>query len=82
MAASVPTVTLWGPTSPLDHGIVWEPEKHLDVSLGISCSPCVRMSLRHEGSGVINYSTCGHHDCLAQLTPAVVLGQLHKRYFC
>lgn len=81
MAAGVPTVTLWGPTSPLDHGIVWEPEKHLDVALGIACSPCVRMSLRREGSGVINYSTCGHHDCLAELTPAVVLGRLHKRYF-
>lgn len=80
MASGVPTLTVWGPTSPLDHGIVWEPEKHVDVALGIACSPCVRMSLRREGSGVINYSTCGHHDCMAQLTPAVVLGQIEKRY--
>jgi len=80
MALGVPTVTVWGPVSPVDQGIVWEPHKHADVSLGISCAPCVRMSLRHEGAGVINFSTCGHHDCLAKLTPAMVLGRIEKLY--
>ena len=78
MALGVPTATVWGPSDRPGYGVIWEPEKHLEISLDIACSPCVRMGLRQEGSGVINFDDCGHHDCLNRMTPELVLEALTR----
>lgn len=65
-ALGVPTVTIWGPSDIVEVGHQWELEKHLDVRTGISCSPCARLGMAVEGA--LNYRTCGHHACLAELS--------------
>jgi len=78
MALGVPTVTVWGPSDPKEAGIFWEPEKHLDVRTGIACSPCVTCGMSREG--VLNYRTCGHHDCLGRLEAGAVFSAIKEKY--
>jgi ADP-heptose:LPS heptosyltransferase len=80
MAYGVPTATIWGPSDRPGWGVYWKPELHLEIRRDLPCMPCVRMGLRQEGSGVINFSNCGHRACLAELTPEDVLAALRGRY--
>ncbi len=80
MAQCVPTVSVWGPISRKDTGALWDPELHAEVSLELSCSPCVSMALRKEGSDIINFSNCGHHNCLEQMTPRLVFDAVVKHH--
>lgn len=80
MALGVPTLTVWGPVERSGYGIVWEPEKHEEVFRPMPCAPCVRMGLRAEGSGVINFSNCGHRACLTELHPDAVAAAAIRRY--
>lgn len=80
MAQRVPTLSVWGPISRKDTGVLWNPELHTEVSLDLSCSPCVSMALRKEGAGVINFSNCGHHNCLEQMTPQLVYDAIVKHH--
>lgn len=66
MAMRVRTLTVWGPTDPVELG-AWEPVGHRDVRLGIACSPCVRLGMPRAIDG-IDFTDCGHHRCLASLT--------------
>ena len=67
MGLGVPTVTGWGPVDRREQGAVWDRERHLEVFHEVPCAPCVQMSLPAEGSGVLNFTHCGHHDCLNRL---------------
>ena len=78
MALGTPTVTVWGPSDPKEAGIFWEPEKHLDIRTGIACSPCVTCGMSREG--VLNYRTCGHHDCLGRLEAGAVFSAMQAKY--
>ncbi|MBI3551225.1 MAG: glycosyltransferase family 9 protein [Elusimicrobia bacterium] len=80
MALQVPTLSVWGPISRRDTGAVWDRELHAEVSLELSCSPCVSMALRKEGPGIINFATCGHHNCLEELSPNVVFAAVVKHH--
>ena len=80
MALGTPTLTVWGPSDRFGHGIVWEPGKHTEVFRPMPCAPCVRMGLRAEGAGVINFSNCGHRACLAALAPETVADAAARRY--
>lgn len=78
MALGVPTVTVWGPSDPREAGVFWEPEKHLDIRTGIACSPCVTCGMSKEG--VLNYKTCGHHDCMGKLDVETVCSAIKEKY--
>ncbi|MBI5241476.1 MAG: glycosyltransferase family 9 protein [Elusimicrobia bacterium] len=78
MALGVPTVTVWGPSDPREAGIFWEPEKQLDIRADVSCSPCVTCGMAREG--VLNYTVCGHHDCLGGLAPEAVYNAIKAKY--
>lgn len=78
MALGVPTVTVWGPSDPREAGAFWEPEKHLDIRTGIACSPCVTCGMSREG--VLNYKTCGHHDCMGKLDVETVCSAIKAKY--
>lgn len=80
MALRVPTVSVWGPISPRDVGIIWDKERHAEVSLKVACSPCVFMALGADGPGVINFSNCGHHRCLQDLGPELVVETILARH--
>ena len=80
MALGVPTVTVFGPTDPGEVGVIWDPQRHLEVRTGIECSPCVRLGMAKAGPGVINYSNCGHHNCLQQLDADAVLAAIRAKY--
>lgn len=80
MALRVPTATVWGPSDRPGYGIFWEPDRHLEIRRDMPCAPCVRMGFRQEGRGVINFSNCGHHACLEELTPGQAAGALRARY--
>lgn len=73
MVLGVPTVTAWGPVSRAEQGAVWDRERHAEVFRELPCSPCVLMSLPAEGSGVLNFTNCGHHDCLNRLEEGQVV---------
>lgn len=78
MALGVPTFSVWGPTSRLDNGAFWDTELHREVQLELPCLPCVRMALPCEGSGVVNFRDCGHHDCLNRMAPEIALEALRE----
>ena len=78
MALGVPTFSVWGPSSRIDNGVFWDPELHREVQLDLPCSPCIQMALPSEGSGVINFNSCGHRDCLSRMTPEIVLEALDE----
>lgn len=78
MALGARTATLWGPSDPAEYGAAWEPEKHLDIRTGIACSPCSRMGMPRQG--VLNYLSCGHHDCLMKLETAFARDALISKY--
>lgn len=80
MALGRPTASLLGPSDPEEVGIVWDREKHLEIRTGISCSPCARLGMAREGAGVINYATCGHHDCLRRLEVEFASHAIRARY--
>lgn len=80
MAMKIPTVTLYGPTSPKELGLFWDPDKHLEIKLNLPCMPCVSGGIRKEGTGIINYMTCGHHHCLSRLSPEIVFRAVCGRY--
>ena len=40
----------------------------------------LQLALPSEGSGVLNFNHCGHHDCLGKLGPALVLQTLRARF--
>lgn len=82
MALDIPTATVWGPSAPSDvGGSAWSADKHLDIRIDdLPCSPCARLGLPQEGGGVLNYSNCGHHDCLARMEPAMVAAAVSSRY--
>lgn len=80
MALGVPTVTVWGPSDRPGWGLFWDPERHLEVARELPCMPCVRLGLRQEGAGVINFSNCGHRACLAELSAEEVLARVLARY--
>ena len=80
MAMGVPTAAVWGPSDRPGYGVFWDKEKHLEIFRPLACSPCVRMGLRAEGSGVINFATCGHHACLEQLAAAEVFSAISAKY--
>ena len=76
----VPTATWWGPSDPREYGVAWESEKHLDIRTRIWCSPCSRMGMPKEGPGILNYTNCGHHDCLKKLTVDFALKAILDKY--
>lgn len=78
MSLGTPTATIWGPTDPGEVGAPWDAERHLDIRTGIGCSPCVRLGMAKEG--VLNYSNCGHHDCLGRLETDYAFGLLSRKY--
>jgi ADP-heptose:LPS heptosyltransferase len=78
MALGVPTATFYGPSDPAEYGVIWEPEKHLEIRTGIECSPCSRLGMARPGR--LNYLTCGHHDCLAQLDVPFARGKLAVKF--
>ena len=80
MALGVPTVAVWGPVERSGYGKIWDPERHLEVYREMPCSPCVRFGLPLEGPGVINYTNCGHHDCLARLEPGAVADAVRRAF--
>ncbi len=80
MAMQVPTVTLYGPTSPRELGIFWDPQKHLEIKLNLSCMPCVLGGIRKEGFGVLNYMNCGNHPCMGHLSPDNVFAAISTHY--
>lgn len=80
MALGVPTVTVWGPSDRPGWGVFWDPARHLEVRRSLPCMPCVRIGLRQEGAGVINFATCGHRACLAELSAGEVLAAVLARY--
>ena len=80
MALGVPTATVIGPSDPGEIGIFWEPEKHLEIRTGIRCSPCARLGMAKTGPGVLNYSNCGHHDCLQKLSVDMVHAAIRAKY--
>lgn len=78
MVLGVPTATFYGPSDPAEYGVVWEPEKHLEIRTGISCSPCSRLGMARPG--VLNYSNCGHHDCLVKLDVPFARAKLAAKF--
>lgn len=80
MALGVPTAAVWGPSDRPGYGILWEPEKHLEIYHQLPCSPCIRMGLRNEGEGVINFTNCGHRRCLNEMSPDEVYEAIRGRY--
>ena len=79
MALDIPTAAVWGPSDRPGYGIIWSPERHLEIYRGIPCSPCICMGLRKEGSGVINFADCGHRACLNGLSPENVFDAICRR---
>lgn len=79
MALGVPTVAVWGPVERSGYGVVWEPEKHEEVFHSVPCAPCVRMGSAEEGPGVLNFTNCGHHDCLNRLEAGAVVEAALRR---
>jgi ADP-heptose:LPS heptosyltransferase len=80
MAMGIPTATLWGPADPLEVGPIWDADRHLSVRAGWACSPCTRFGMAKGGPGSINYRTCGHHDCLNQLSADFVLEAIRRKF--
>lgn len=80
MALDVPTVAVWGPSDRPGYGIFCNPEKHLEVYRPLSCAPCIRMGLRNEGPGQINFTNCGHRACLNELSAQEVFDAIRRRY--
>jgi ADP-heptose:LPS heptosyltransferase len=78
MALGVPTVTLWGPSSPVESGAYWDADLHLDVSSPITCAPCSFSGTPRDGQ--LNYLTCGHHACLGEMRAAVVRERVLGRW--
>jgi len=76
-ALGVPTATLWGPSDPAEFRAPWEPEKHLDLRTGISCSPCSWLGTPARS---YNYMNCGTRDCLAKLEVETVANALLRRW--
>ncbi|MBI5200051.1 MAG: glycosyltransferase family 9 protein [Elusimicrobia bacterium] len=79
MAQGVPTVSVWGPVERTGYGVVWEPAKHTEVVHPVPCAPCVVMGTAEEGPGVLNFTNCGHHDCLSRLEAPLVADAVLKR---
>lgn len=77
MALGVRAATVWGPSDPAEYGSAWEADV-LDIRTGISCSPCSRMGMPR--LGVLNYLSCGHHDCLARLDIAAAREAIFDRF--
>lgn len=78
MCLGVPAATIYGPSDPAEYGVIWEPEKHLEIRTGISCSPCSRLGMARPGR--LNYSDCGHHDCLVKLDAAFARARLAAKF--
>jgi heptosyltransferase-2 len=78
MALGVPTVTVWGPSSPVELGAYWDADRHLDLATGIWCSPCTFSGMPRDGR--LTYLTCGHRNCLAQMTVEWALGRVLARW--
>ncbi len=70
VALGVPTASLWGPTDPEELGPPG-PGRNLNLRTGIKCSPCIRFGMAQPRAG-IDFSNCGHCDCLVQLTEDAV----------
>ena len=79
MALGVPTVAVWGPVERSGYGVIWDADRHVEVYREMPCSPCVRFGLQLEGPGVINFTNCGHHDCLARLDAATVADAISRK---
>jgi len=77
-ALGVPTAVLWGPSSPVESGAYWDRERHLELATGIDCSPCSFSGMPRDGR--LDYRTCGHHACLAELTPEWAAGRIVARW--
>jgi ADP-heptose:LPS heptosyltransferase len=80
MALGVPTACVWGPSDWREQGVFWEPEKHLQISSGLPCQPCISLAIRNEGAGVLNFDNCGHRACLNELTAEQVAARIVQRY--
>lgn len=79
MAMGVPTATIWGPIDPGEYGIVWEPEKHLDIRLDLACSPCARMGMPYPRTD-IDYTRCPHYECLNGIHDGMVFEAIRARH--
>ncbi|MBI4376063.1 MAG: glycosyltransferase family 9 protein [Elusimicrobia bacterium] len=78
LVLGVPTVTLWGLSTPEELGAYWDRERHLDIRTGIACHPCARLGMAMEDR--LNYRVCGHHDCIAKLELDFVLARVLEKY--
>jgi ADP-heptose:LPS heptosyltransferase len=78
MALGVPTATLWGPSSPVESGAYWDEHRHLDLSTGISCSPCSFSGMPRDGR--LTYLTCGTHACMTEMSADWVRDALLSRW--
>lgn len=76
MTLGVPTATLWGPSDPREYGIVWEPEKHLDLRASPDCEPRTFMGMTRPGAR----PRCGHEDCLQALTVDAASAAVRAKY--
>jgi lipopolysaccharide heptosyltransferase II len=65
VAAGAPTVTLYGPASPVEFGSWGNPNKHLMLMSDIACRPC----------GILNWSLDApeYHPCVKEITVGRVL---------
>jgi ADP-heptose:LPS heptosyltransferase len=73
-----PSVVLWGPSSTTESGKLWDPERHLELSLQVECAPCSFSGMPRDGR--LNYSSCGHHKCLRDMTPEWVAERVRARW--
>ena len=78
IAMGVPTVTIWGPTDPGELQPPWDEAKHLNIRHEVPCQPCVRLGMPKDGG--LNYTNCGHRNCLTQLTPDAVFQAIREKY--
>ncbi len=78
MALGVPAASVFGPGDPREVGVYWEPEKHLEIRTGIACSPCARLGMPLLDR--LNYTTCGHRDCIGKLDVGLAVSALRARY--
>jgi heptosyltransferase-2 len=72
-----PTATLWGPSAPEEFRAPWDPERHLDVRTGLSCSPCTWMGTPARS---YNYTNCVTRDCLSRLEVDAAAAAILRRW--
>ncbi len=75
VAAGKPTLTLWGPSSPILYGYERiNPEMHRVVSLNLPCAPCSAW-ISPNTTRFPSPEACPLRECLSTLSPEQVFGE-------